>query len=261
MGVVNITPNSFSDGGKFNSPEGLKVRLDQLKDVPIIDLGAESTAPFNTPIGGNLEYRRFCSLQIPQRDWGDKLISIDTYRLQTFRMLQDRFVSPLIFNDVSGKLDTDLSELLQQFPHSPYIFCHNLAPSREETSHHMHYLYRGNERGFVEHLVDYFQRAHKFWRFHHLSNPLIFDPAFGFSKTYQQNWLLLQQMQTLLEQFPPKQCWLIGLSRKSFLRRKAQEKGVGPEQLHRELIQYYRTQFKGYRLIFRLHEPQEFFSL
>ena len=61
MGVVNITPDSFSDGGKFNNSESLKQQIDCLisKGVEFIDIGAESTAPFNDPVSVEDEISRF----------------------------------------------------------------------------------------------------------------------------------------------------------------------------------------------------------
>ena len=259
MGIINITPNSFSDGGKFNHPHGLAQRIQQLHQADILDLGAESTAPFNNPIGGNLEYRRFQELKVAEYPW-KKPLSIDTYRPQTFQMLQDRFPFPLIFNDVSGKLDAPLRETLQHFPLCPYIFGHSLSPKREQTSYHLHYIHRGSQKQWLNHWVQYFEKALKFWQRHQLKNPLIFDPCFGFSKTYEQNWYLLEHLEELLSSFSQKQCWVIGLSRKSFIRRKAQEIKQDDEQLHRNLIQRYRKNLNHYRLIFRGHNPQDFFS-
>ena len=260
MGIINITPDSFSDGGKFNRPYTFTQRIQQLNQAHILDLGAESTAPFNAPIAGNLEYRRFQELKVAEYPW-QQLVSIDTYRPQTFQMLQDRFTFPLIWNDVSGKLDRPLADVLQRFPRSPYIFGHNLSPKREQTSDHLHYPYRGSQATFREHLLRYFHQAQEFWQRHQLQNPLIFDLCFGFSKTYQQNWYLLGHLEELLELFPQKQCWLIGISRKSFIRKKAREIQKSDEQLHYQLIQRYRKHLKNHRLIFRGHYPQVFFAL
>ena len=259
MGIINITPNSFSDGGKFNYPHGLIQRIHQLREAHILDLGAESTAPGSDPIGGNLEYRRFQELKVAKYLW-DRPLSIDTYRPQTFRMLQDRFSFPLIFNDVSGKLDAPLRETLQHFPRCPYIFGHNLSPKREQTSYHLHYTRKETKRQWVNHLLRYFDKAFEFWQRHQLKNPLILDPCFGFSKTYEQSCYLMEHLEKLLSSFTQKQSWVIGLSRKSFIRRKAQEIKQSDEQLHRNLIQHYRKSLHNYRLIFRGHGPQAFFT-
>ena len=238
------------------TPKACHYRLAQLKKFPLIDIGAESTAPVNAPIGGHLELRRFWQLGNPHLN-DNHLVSIDTYRVATFRMLQDRSTRPFIFNDVSGSLDNDLATVLKQFPRSPYIFCHNLAPHREQTSYHMHYLYRGGERGFWEHMQRYFHRAYRFWQEYQLTNPLLFDLGFGFSKTYEQNWFLLEHLPEFLHQFPLEQVWVIGISRKSFLRRRADELETPHEVLHRKMIQRLRQLSRRF-LIFRIHDGEIF---
>lgn len=258
MGIVNLTPDSFWDGGQYNYLEGLERRFEELNFATIIDLGAESTAPSNRPIGGNEEYRRFKQFELHKRQW-NQLVSIDTYRLETFRMLQDRFTIPLIFNDVSGKLENDLVKLLSQAPKAPYIFCHNLCPSRKESSHHMNYIYRGDGNQLLEHLFSYFTEAIKFWRERQLKNLLIFDIAFGFSKNYEQNCFLLNNLEKLFSRFSMEQYWVLGFSRKNFLQRKAREQGISYEKLEENVLLDCLKRLKKYRIIYRLHCGQ-FFS-
>ena len=257
MGILNITPDSFSDGGQFNHPGGMAQRIEQLRGADVIDIGAESTAPHNPPIGGHEEYRRFRELRVAHWPWHCP-ISIDTYRPRIFHMLQDRLTAPLIFNDVSGQLDGELVDLLHRHPRSPYVFVHNLAPKRKLASHHFSYPYEGSGEQLLRHLREYFARAYEFWRRHRLANPLLFDVGFGFSKTYRQNWFLIEHLPELIESFPQHQCWLIGLSRKSFLCRRARETGQDCEELHRQLIQRYRKQLCQYPLIVRLHQVELF---
>ena len=257
MGIVNLTPNSFWDGGQYNHPEKLKKRLEELSFASIIDIGAESTAPHNSPISGCEEYERFKQFKLHERSW-DQMVSIDTYRLQTFRMLQDRFTIPLIFNDVSGKLENDLAKLLHKTPRSAYIFCHNLCPRREESSHHMHYTYRGEGPQLLSHLYFYFKRAIRFWQDNHLKNPLLFDIAFGFSKNYQQNCFLLKNLEKLFANFSKEQYWVIGFSRKSFLQKKAQKRGVSYEKLEQNILLDCIKRLQNHRVIYRLHHGKIF---
>ena len=255
MGIVNITPNSFSDGGRFNHRRGFDARLRELQGVDVLDIGAESTAPANAPIGCHLEYQRFKQLGVSEYPWR-QMVSIDTYHLETFSMLQDRFNVPIMFNDVSGHLGQSLAELLGRYPRSPYVFCYNLAPQRELTSHHMSYVYREKMTGLIDHLRRYFERGYEFWQHHHLVNPLIFDLGFGFAKTYQQNWYLLHRFAQVVEFFGPEQSWLVGISRKSFLQRKAWELGVDSEQLQRKILRSFSQRLSQNHLLFRVHDPE-----
>ncbi|MCY4645204.1 MAG: dihydropteroate synthase [Bacteriovoracales bacterium] len=258
MGIINITPDSFFDGGCWNDREGLAARVDELRAMDILDIGAESTAPKSLPIGTHLEYARFQDLGVANDPWDSRPLSIDTYHLETFRMLQDRFAPrPLILNDIGGHLDRRLADLLRRTPRCPYIFCHNLAPTREESSRHMDFPYRGTKGELSDHLANYFFKAYAFWERHGLQNPLIFDPGFGFSKTYEYNWHLLDVFEKFVERFPRRQSWLIGLSKKSFLQRKALETGEDIGGLHRGLIARLRRNLPRHTLIFRLHDPKD----
>jgi len=85
MGVINITPNSFSDGGHFDSAPDLEAHFKSLStDTHLIwDIGAESTAPFNNPISYNKERERL-SLALPLLErFKPAMISLDSYRGQT----------------------------------------------------------------------------------------------------------------------------------------------------------------------------------
>jgi dihydropteroate synthase len=197
MGVMNITPDSFSDGGEYD--------LSRLSaSVDAWDIGAESTAPKNSAITPEEEWARLEShldliLKIP-------LLSLDTYHPETiFRMAGLR--NNLIWNDVSGKFDKHVEEFLSLDKSFQYVLCHNLAPSRELTGRHMDYV-TGTT---LESLTEFFLK-YKYPR-------VIFDPCLGFSKTYEENWNILGNMGELQKRVGHNR-WLIGFSRKSFLRKK-----------------------------------------
>ncbi len=197
MGVMNITPDSFSDGGEYDLS-----RLSLSADA--WDVGAESTAPMNLSISADEEWGRLephlpALLKIP-------LLSLDTYHPETiFRMAGLR--NNLIWNDVSGKFDKSVEEFLSLDSSFQYVLCHNLAPSRDLTGRHMDYA-TGTS---LETLTAFFLK-YKHPR-------VIFDPCLGFSKTYEENWMILENMGELSRRVGHKR-WLIGFSRKSFLRKK-----------------------------------------
>lgn len=215
MGVLNCTPDSFSDGGEIKTVEDFQYKIDQFRMVDALDLGAESTAPTNNAISTDLEWERL----FPFLSYAKNLkytVSIDTYHPETMLKVakiwkDEKIQNRLIWNDVSGKYDDAVREYLSMDPNFTYVLCHNLAPSRELTTKHMDYLSTSTQGKFLEELADYFRP--------HLGPQIIIDPTLGFSKTYEQNWYVLEHFGELQRLLPHKE-WLLGFSRKSLLRRK-----------------------------------------
>ena len=114
----------------------------------------------------------------------------------------------LIWNDVSGKFDHFVKDFLSYSPNFNYVYCHNLAPQRELSGRHMDYV---DSTLNLEKLRDYFGGFK--------IPQVIFDPCLGFSKTYEQNWMILENLGELQKMVKHPR-WLIGFSRKSFLRKK-----------------------------------------
>lgn len=222
MGVINMTPNSFSDGGQFNSAATFAQRFDQAgSDFDIVDLGAESTAPFNEKVAEDEELNRFKELffpllnQIPDNSMS---ISIDTYKVSVFTQVYDEIKNfwpnaQIIFNDVSGKIDEELLSLLDSKRSFSYVYSHNLAPSREETTNHMNFITKEN---ITAHMKDYFQDGLK--TLTNFDKKILLDPCFGFSKTREQNHKILSELGEVFSNFNDQYKILIGISRKSFLR-------------------------------------------
>ncbi len=242
MGVVNTTPDSFSDGGAYNDKHTFKNHCHNLS-VDILDIGAQSTAPKSSKVSRSMEYSRLQQTLLKSDPM--KPISIDTYYPEVFRMVQDQFSKPLIFNDVSGHLNIEVLNVLEQFPSSPYVYSHNLVPHRNLTNDHMKYMYRGTNQNLLDHLRGYFYSAVNFFSKNNLSNRLILDPCFGFSKNREQNLFLLDHIDELFADFDNDQIWLIGVSKKSFI--------DGREDLHRSYLEKFSK--LPYSFIFRVHDP------
>ncbi len=206
MGVVNTTPDSFSDGGQFNTPESFKRQLEVLKDVDILDIGAESTAPFANPITAPEESDRLTVVDFEAIKAFPK-VSIDSYHLETVRNFAENYRGPgeLIWNDVSGVFGEKTRELLEEFPQMSYVFSHTHVPDKSQTSFHMEYL---GELNVAEKFRDFLD--------HGLKYKVYLDPCFGFSKTREQNHELIEQLPELIREF--EHDFIIGISRKSFLR-------------------------------------------
>lgn len=256
MGVINITPNSFSDGGELLSLEKMTQRISSFGKVDVFDIGAESTAPMNEPIDHEEEWIRLRpylpllkSLGLP--------ISFDTYHVETIgrvskMWMTEKISTSLIWNDVSGKFDNAVKDFLKMNKNFYYIYCHNLAPIRELTSRHQDYLSPTQGEAFLDELAHYFTP--------YLNPQVIFDPALGFSKSYEQNWHILNNFSDLQRKCGHDR-WLLGFSRKSFLRKKLGIEKMTPEskevldQYHHDLLTQMKPSLTD-EIFIRTHRPE-----
>ena len=102
MGILNVTPDSFSDGGRFNSPDRAVEQAKSLiaDGADIVDVGAESTRPGHTPITAEEEWARLAPLLEPLLEAVDAPLSIDTYKAATARRATELGV--VVVNDIWG---------------------------------------------------------------------------------------------------------------------------------------------------------------
>ena len=264
MGVINITPNSFSDGGIFQDAQSVLNQIKKFKtnDVTYFDLGAESTAPFNGPITADLEWERLAPILesvvvsnlLDEQDY----ISIDTYKFDVFKKSFKLIKSlkpnqKIIWNDVSGKLEKEVLEFLS-FNDFELIISHNLCSTRDNTSNHMNFV---AETINVE---DYFKNIkNKIFKLG-LLDKVYFDPCFGFSKTLEQNNKLLSSIRDWLD---IEMRWVLGVSRKSFLQAKCNGESkdkriLESETYHAQLITSWKSSFPDTPIVVRLHDPEVF---
>jgi dihydropteroate synthase len=263
MGVINVTPNSFSDPKKFFHTDQLLETLSKYNNHSnfLFDFGFESTAPMNNAITESEERIRFDQFfkQIEGIDLNGEWISFDTYRVESFRYFTEQFktrykAQGFVFNDVSGVIDEDLLLLLKDNKDNPafkYIHSFSHIPSRDLTLKHMSYVREGD---IFPMALNHFKAAEKNFRENNVLSSIIFDPGFGFSKSYEQNWSLLEKFAELQSEFDKNQSWLVGLSKKSFLRKSLPENCPDPfseaEKLHLKLIKkilknnYHHTMFR-----------------
>jgi dihydropteroate synthase len=248
MGVMNITPNSFSDGGEIKSVN-IEQKIVSFTHCDAIDVGAESTAPMNASLDWEVEWERLLPV-LPYLKSFPGSISLDTYHPETIEEFLKYyqvhgFSQPLIWNDVSGKFDGFVHDFLSLSPTFSYVFCHNLAPTRKLTGRHMDYV----ESHL--HLKEFFEGK---------NHPqVIFDPCLGFSKSYEQNWWILGHLEEIL---PWHNRWLLGFSRKSFFRKHfglSLEQRSELDQKHTEFLQGLRPKLKtvnGGEIWIRSHRPE-----
>jgi dihydropteroate synthase len=256
MGVMNVTPNSFSDGGELDTPKSLLNKFQKFSKVDAIDIGAESTAPMNHSLSWEEEWKRLSpfiktlgEFKVP--------ISIDTYHPETIFLmaqiwLDEGHQAPLIWNDVSGKFDSSVEEFLELHKNFQYVYCHNLAPSRALSGKHMDHISKIEGIEFLNELAQHFVPFKR--------DRVIFDPTLGFSKSYEQNWLILNHFEKLQELVGHDQ-WLLGFSRKSFLRKKLGIDKMTPESrekldsFHQSILKELKQRVQG-ELWIRTHRPE-----
>jgi dihydropteroate synthase len=224
MGVMNVTPDSFSDPGQLESLLALKQRLQEMHQSGItwFDVGAQSTAPGRETCGPEVEWQRLqnfidISAQIPE----GSLLSVDTYWPEvawkfTQHYKQQRPDVKIIWNDVSGVIDAQTHRYLQQFKQAGLVM--GLAPvskdnSRQQVQTHWQQEDYFTADNIVSKAQDFFTEARQ--QLQAYGARCWFDPLFGFAKNAQTNWALWQGLPQI---FLPNDQVVIGISRKRFLR-------------------------------------------
>jgi dihydropteroate synthase len=264
MGVMNITPNSFSDGGnQFQVDTCLQKLIELAKSSSIIDVGAESTAPMNQSITLNEELDRLKDIFLPaliefhrQNNFFPE-ISLDTYKLQTIDFMAVELnrmgLKKLVWNDVSGIVDHDVLKFLKEHKNIDYVFCHNLVPSRDLTG--LHKTYANETIDIYQDVSDRFLKTIKLFQENGLSDRLWLDPCFGFAKTRDQNYQLISRLPELVSSLPH-QKWVIGLSKKSFLSfSNKKDDFLSREMVHFSILRHFLSIFSNEKILYRVHDP------
>jgi len=210
MGVVNVTPDSFSDGGKFYDSDAAVAQSEKLaaEGAAIIDIGGESTRPFSDPVPAEEEIRRVVPVIETLARRISVPISIDTTKAAVARQALEAGAS--IINDVSAlRFDPELAAVAVEFE-APVILMHMLG---EPKSMQVEPRYDNLVEEIREFLGNAVERARN------LGIPrakIIVDPGIGFGKTVAHNLLLIKHLQAFASLDAP---ILIGASRKSFIRK------------------------------------------
>ena len=211
MGILNVTPDSFSDGGRFLSPQAaLSHALQMLDDgADILDLGGESTRPNSVPIAPAQEQARVLPvLRAILAARPDAILSIDTYHAETARLAVEAGAE--IVNDVSGHLwDPAMSATCAALGCGAILMHTRGRPNQWRTQPA---LAPGEVMPLV--LGDLHARTHAALAAGVARDSIVLDPGFGFGKILDENYPLLAHLDAFHALgFPI----LAGLSRKSFL--------------------------------------------
>jgi dihydropteroate synthase len=208
MGVLNITPDSFSDGGRFFDPKlAVKQALAmQREGADIIDIGAESTRPGSEGISAAEELRRLLPVLEPLRGKLKILISVDTQKSAVAEIALG--AGAQIVNDVSGlRSDPALAKVAAKY-NAPLILMHMRGNPRSMQEGPFAYDVVKDVIGGLRKSIAIARKAGV------AASQIVIDPGIGFGKSFAQNYELLAKLPALAKLgFPI----LIGTSRKGFL--------------------------------------------
>lgn len=215
MGVVNVTPDSFSDGGDFYQSNDALSQIDEMitQGVDIIDLGAQSTRPDYKEVTPEEEIRRLTPILEALKSNNRAIVSIDTYFPQVAEWALNEGAH--IINDIKGGDTKGMLEVISQHPKAGYIYMH----SRQWEGHSLEEELKGYQQEMEE----------KFKEYQIDLDRVCFDPGVGW-KSVEDHLALLKDA----KRYNPfgKVCVLYGISRKRIIGRltgheKAKDRDVG----------------------------------
>jgi dihydropteroate synthase len=249
MGILNVTPDSFSDGGQFASVDAGLAHAEQMisEGADIIDVGGESTRPGGEPVSVEEEIRRVVPVIEALAQRSDVPISVDTTKSEVARAALD--AGAAIVNDISAlRFDFYIADavaragagLVLMHSRGTPATMHRLPPVADimqEVTHSLRASINMAERRGVKH------------------ESIVIDPGIGFGKSQEQNLELLAKLDQLIAAFPYP--LLIGTSRKSFIGRiLADESGTSApveDRLHGTMATITTAIFHGAHIV-RVHD-------
>jgi len=208
MGILNITPDSFYDGGIHNSDSKLLGQVEKMlsEGATIIDVGAVSSRPGSLAVSEEEEIQRLIPvLKRIKEKFAVTPLSVDTFRASIAKIAIDEGAA--MINDISGgEMDTKMFETVASYGNIPYVLMHMKGTPQNMQD-------KPTYDDVALEVLDYFIR--KADQLQELGQKdIILDPGFGFGKTITHNYELLQKMHTFkMLDWPI----LAGLSRKSMI--------------------------------------------
>ena len=207
MGILNITPNSFFDGGKYKNENELLERVQKMlnEGADFIDVGAYSSKPNAEFVSEEEEISRIIPVvNLLQKHFPEIILSIDTFRAGVAKVCIENGAA--IINDISaGKLDDKMLETIAEFQ-VPYIMMH-----MKGTPQTMQTFTQYDD--IIKEMLFYFSERIAATGALGI-NDLIVDPGFGFAKTLEQNYAVMKKMELFQMLELP---LLVGISRKSMI--------------------------------------------
>ena len=207
MAILNVTPDSFFDGGKFNTEIKVLKQVEKFinEGADIIDIGGYSSRPGAQNISIETELKRVISnIKLIRKEFPEIFISIDTFRSEVAR---ESYLSGAdIINDISGgNLDTEMLKTVGELG-APYILMHMRGNPQNMSL-------KTNYKNITQDILDYLSNGIELAKANGI-NDIIIDPGFGFAKNIKQNFSLLNNLKDFkVLNYPI----LVGISRKSMI--------------------------------------------
>lgn len=208
MGILNITPDSFSDGGiHFNKSHAIEQALRMVDDgADIIDVGGESTRPGSDPVSLDEELRRTIPVIAAIAGRISVPVSIDTYKSEVASRALEAGAS--IVNDISGlSFDSEMPNVISRF-RVPVIIMHMKGTPKVMQLNPEY-------RHLIPEMMEFFRERINLAKMHGIAEEMIIiDPGIGFGKTFEHNLEIISNLRQFSSFGKP---LLIGPSRKAFL--------------------------------------------
>ena len=207
MGILNITPDSFSDGGKYNKKNLAKKQLDFLFEsgADLVDIGGESTRPGSKTVSSKIEWKRIKKIlnQIDRK----KIISLDTRK--SYIMEKGINLGVKLINDVSGlSYDKNTVNILRNY-NIPFVLQHSLG-NPDQMQNNPKY------KNVLLDIYDFFEGKIKFLKRMGINHSnIILDPGIGFGKNLKHNMTIIKNISIYHSLGLP---ILLGISRKKFIK-------------------------------------------
>ena len=244
MGILNMTPDSFSDGGKFNDEKNTLLQTEKMlaDGAEIIDIGPQSTRPNAEFLSSDEEITRLGKIiSTIKKEFPESLLSVDTFWSETVKYAYNEGID--IVNDISaGQYDPKLFETVAETG-LPYILMH-VNPTYD--SMHEKIAYDDVTVAVNKFLLEKARELLKIG-----VKDIILDPGFGFGKTFEDQHKMIEETQFIgLGKFPV----LIGISRKSFIYKPL---GKGPLDINEETQKLHLKVLQQGAKIIRVHDVAE----
>jgi len=244
MGILNVTPDSFYDGGVHNSDKKILKHVEKmLNDGAIfIDIGAYSSRPNGINIDENEELNRVVpALELVNNKFPETIISIDTFRSKVAETCLNSGAS--IINDISaGEMDKKMMKIIGKYK-VPYVMVHMKGNPQNMMN-------KINYDKMLKEIIQYFSKKIN-QAISHKINDIIIDPGFGFAKDVNQNFDLLNNMDMLKILEKP---LMVGISRKSMIYKSLQTNAK--ESLNGTTVLNTISLIKGASIL-RVHDVKE----
>ena len=244
MGILNLTPDSFSDGGKFNDEKSALLQAEKMikEGADFIDIGAQSTRPNADFLSARQEILRIGNvISLIKKEFPETLISLDTFYADVVKFGFDEGID--VVNDISGgDFDDNLLKTVAETK-LPYILMHS-----NSTYQNMHEKIQ-YEDIIVSLNYSFSKKINELQKLGIYD--VILDPGFGFGKTIEDQYKMIDEVQHIgFGKFP----LLIGISRKSFIYKPL---GKHPTEINEETQNLHRKVLEKGAKILRVHDVAE----